>query len=165
MGKRQTFIRPMAMIEEAVISETVRDGRARLRRLCSLLGVLSDIRKSNNHVIARYGDRYFSEPCPWVSRMNTGSNIELVPVPGANYMHIRLGERHAFAGTILGNDFLDLGNHLTLAGGSAHVRALIEIGEKLAVEFEYGHLEALEGDDPATRICKFRRRTDMHLAH
>jgi hypothetical protein len=165
LGKRQT-IRPMALIEEAEISETVRiDDRARLCRLCCLLGALSDIRKSNSHVVARYGDRYFSEPCPRVSGMNTGPNIELVPVPGANDMHLGLGERHAFAGTILGDDFLDLGHHLALARGSAHVRALIEIGKEFTVKLEYGHLEALEGDDPATRICKFGRRTDMHLAH
>src|SRR5882757_7689458 len=85
---------------------------ARLRRLGSLLGVLSDIRKFNNHVVARYGDLYFSELSPRVAGMNAGANIELVSVPGADYMHLGLREHHAFAGTVLGDDLLDLGDHL-----------------------------------------------------
>jgi hypothetical protein len=80
-------------------------------------------------------------------------------------MHLGFGENHALAGTILGDDFLDLGDHLALANRSAHVRASIEIGKEVAVKLEYGYLEAFEGQDPATRICKFRHRTDMHLAH
>src|SRR5712691_696843 len=123
---------------------------ARLRRLGSLLGVLSDIRKFNNHVVARYGDLYFSELRPRVAGMNAGANIELVSVPGADYMHLGFREHHAFAGTILCDDLLDLGDHLALASRSAHVRALVEVCERRAVIFENGHLEALVGDDLAT---------------
>src|SRR5271169_39267 len=97
--------------------------------------------------------------------MNTGPNIELVSVPGADYVHPGFREHHAFASTVLGDDFLNFGDHLALTGGPAHVWAVIEIGEKLAVEFEYGHFETLEGDNPATRICELRCRTDVHLAH
>ena len=97
--------------------------------------------------------------------MNTSPNIELVSVPGANYVHLGLGEHHAFAGTVLGDDFLNFGDHLALTGGSAHVWAVIEIGEKFTVELEYTHLEAFEGDNPATRICELRGRTDVHLPH
>jgi hypothetical protein len=76
LGRRQAVYAAIATIEEAEISETVRiDDRARLCRLRCLLGVLSDIGKSNNDVVARYGDRYFSEPCLRVSGMNTGPNV------------------------------------------------------------------------------------------
>jgi hypothetical protein len=130
-----------------------------------LLGLFSEIRKSNNHIAARNGDRYFSEPCPLVSGMSTGPNVELVSVPGANYVQIGFREHHAFAGTVLGNDFLNFGDHLALTDWSTHVWAVIEVSEKLAVELEYGYFKALEGDNPATRIRELRRRTDVYLPH
>jgi hypothetical protein len=130
-----------------------------------LLGLVYNIRKSDNYLVARNGDCYRSKPRPRVSRMNTGPNVELVSVPGANYVHRGFREHHAFAGTVLGDNFLNFGDHLALAGGSAHVWTVIEIGEKLAIELEYGYLESLEGDNPATRICELRRRTDVYLAH
>jgi len=130
-----------------------------------LSGLLYNIRKSNNYLAAGNSDRYRSKPCPRVSRMNTGPNVKLVSVPGANYVHLGFREHHAFAGTVLGDNFLNFGDHLALADGSAHVWAAIEIGEKLAIELEYGYLKALKGDNPATWICELRCRTDVYLAH
>ena len=51
-----------------------------------------------------------------------------------------------------GDDLLDLGDHLALAGRAAHVRAMVEVGEELAAELEHGDLEILEADDLAAGI-------------
>ena len=136
-----------------------------LRRPVSLPRLRPDIRKFNNHVVSQHTDRYFSEASPRVPGMNAGANIELVTVPGADYVHLGLREHHALAGTVLGDYLLDLGDHLTLAGRSARMRTLVKVSKKLPVQFKYADLEVLEGDDLATRICELRRRTDFHVTH
>src|SRR5215471_18468741 len=97
--------------------------------------------------------------------MDASTHIKLISVPGANDVHLGLGEPHASACAIFGDDFLDLGDHFALAGRPAHMRAEIEIGKKLAIKLEHRDLEAFEGDHPAPGICELRGRADIHLLH
>src|SRR4051812_18897633 len=97
--------------------------------------------------------------------MNSRANVELEAVPGTHDMQLGLGKHHALAGAVFGDDLLDLGDHLALAGWAAHVRAMVEIGEELAAELEHGNLEILEADDLAAGIGDVGRRTDVHLTH
>src|SRR5260370_29146488 len=75
-----------------------------------------DVGDFDNHVVFQNRDRYLSELSSRVSGMDAGPNIELVSVPGADYMHLGLREHHAFARLVLGTELLDLGDHLTLPG-------------------------------------------------
>src|SRR6516225_7582254 len=126
---------------------------------------LFDIGKINDHVIPGYRNRHFSQPCPRIPGVGAGSDIELVSMPGADDMHPRLGERHALAGPVRGNDLLDLGDHLALTSGSAHVRKVVEIGEELAVQLEHRHLEPIESYHLSPGIREVRRRSDVHTSH
>src|ERR1700759_5655163 len=97
--------------------------------------------------------------------MRAGADVEFEAVPGADDVRLRLGERHALAGLVLGDDLLDLGDHLALTDRSAHVWAQVEIGVELAVELEHPDLEVAEADDFAAGIRKLRRGADIHLTH
>src|SRR5262245_30985140 len=94
------------------------------------------------------GDRDLDRPQPrlGIAGMAAGADVELEAVPGADDMHLRLGEHLALAGAVVGDDFLDLGDHLALASRAAHVRAMVEIGVELAVELEHADLELLEAN-------------------
>src|ERR1700759_4478743 len=97
--------------------------------------------------------------------MRAGADVEFEAVPGADDVRLRLGERHALAGLVLGDDLLDLGDHLALTDRSAHVRTQVEIGVELAVELENPDLEVAEADDLAAGIRKLRRGADIDLTH
>src|SRR5882724_5589400 len=127
--------------------------------------MLARIGHRDDHVAI--GDRDLHPPQPRlrIAGMNAGADVELEAVPRADHVHLRLRERHALAGAVVGDDLLDLGDHLALAGWAAHVRTMIEIGVKLAADLEHRDLEALEADELAAGIRELRRRTDVYLTH
>src|SRR4030095_12489109 len=97
---------------------------------------------------------HLAKPRARVARVLARADVELKAVPGADNVHSRLRERHALAGLVVSDDFLDFSQHLALTGGTAHVRTLIEVGEKLSVELEHRHFEPVEADDLPSWIAE-----------
>src|SRR4029077_3892920 len=127
--------------------------------------MLARVRHGDDYVAIGRRDLHLAQPCFRIAGMNAGADVELEAVPRADHVQLRLREEHALAGAVSGDLLLDLGNHLALTRGPAHVRAMIEVGEELAAELEYGDLEPFEANDLSAGIRELRHRTDIHLTH
>ena len=86
-------------------------------------------------------DLDLAQPRPWIARMEAGADVELEAVPRADHVHLVLENDMPLLVRSGGDDLLDLGDHLALAGRPAHVRAMVEVGEELAAELEHRDLE------------------------
>jgi hypothetical protein len=86
-------------------------------------------------------------------------------VPGADEVHLRLGEVQALGGLIGSQPFLDLGDGEAFAGRAALVQAEIAVGVVLTLMPEHADFVVADKPDAAIAILHFRRLRDELLSH
>src|SRR5262245_21045235 len=97
--------------------------------------------------------------------MLAGADVELVGVPRAHRVELRLRESEALAGAVGGDHLVDLGDDPALAHRPAHVRAQVLVGEEVAAELVHSDLDAVDLDHLAAGILELRSRPDIAVAH
>src|SRR5690606_31500934 len=102
------------------------------------------VRSSSDDVNAAVAedDFVFPEPQLAIADAFAGSQVVFETVPGADEMHLLLGEGLAHVVVIFVDQVDDAGDHDALAGGSAGMDAIIAVAEVFAPGEEYPQLGA-----------------------
>src|SRR5262245_38421394 len=97
--------------------------------------------------------------------MLAGAQIELEAVPRANDVLLRLREAHSEARLVRCDMLLDLGHDLALTDRAAHVRAVVLVGDEIAVEIEHCDLDAADLHHAMRLAVERRDRTEAYFRH
>src|SRR5580692_9108224 len=94
-----------------------------------------------------------------------GLHVVFHAVPGADEMHLILGEVEAHRGLVRTQPFLDLGDGQAFAGRTALMQAEIAVGVELAFMPEHADLVVTDKNNAAVAVFHFGEFCDEFLGH
>src|SRR5262249_1725684 len=95
----------------------------------------------------------------------TGLHVVFIAMPGADEVHLAVGEIEPLRGLVRQQSLLDLRNRKTFAGGTALVEAKIAVGVELPFMPEHADLIVAGENDSAIAVLELAEFTDELLGH